>query len=270
LAAYTSIRGEPPASTTGISQTGHPDLSTVSANGFIVFDLGSGQILLEKNGNTKFKIASLTKLMTGLVAYQNINLNQSLTIGQNDRLNIAPDLGLIPGDNILASDLFNAMLIGSCNDAALALGNRIAAITGTDFVVLMNREAQSLGMTNSHFSNPMGFDSVNNYSTAEDLKLLVSRAEQLSAYTNLGRRESYAFSGSQGKKYFAVATNRLIKSHPELDAIKTGYTTLAGGAMASKLQVNGHGVVILVLDSQNRENDTLKLEQDVLNNFNWE
>jgi serine-type D-Ala-D-Ala carboxypeptidase (penicillin-binding protein 5/6) len=162
------------------------------------------------------------------------------------------------------------MLIGSCNDAALALANYASHASGSDFVDLMNKQAQILRMQNSKFSNPMGFDSDGNYSTAGDLKLLISAIEQLSAFTDLGRRGSYSFSGSLNKTYYTRSTNSLIKNHSDIQAIKTGFTNEAHGAMATKFDIGSHQIVILVLDSQNRESDTLKLKAAVTESFNWD
>jgi D-alanyl-D-alanine carboxypeptidase (penicillin-binding protein 5/6) len=134
----------------------------------------------------------------------------------------------------------------------------------------MNDTAKEIGMNNSNFSNPMGFDSRNNYSTAEDLKILITETEKLAIFNNLGRRTSYSFSGSNQKTYTAYATNKLIKNHPDIQAIKTGFTESAGGAMATKITLGSRDIAILVLNSQNREGDTLKIKQQLENSFNWQ
>jgi D-alanyl-D-alanine carboxypeptidase (penicillin-binding protein 5/6) len=263
------VRGADQSAAKTISQINNPDLSAVSAQSFLVFDLNSGQELLQKNPEQKLAIASLTKLMTALTAYNNLNLNQIFKISNQDTLDIAPDLGLIPGDEVKALDIFNSMLIGSCNDAALAMADFAFQSSGQSFVALMNSQAKLLGMSNSSFSNPMGFDSSENYSTAEDLKLLITATQQLSVFTDLGRRTGYEFAGADGKNYSTVATNTLIKDHPDIEAIKTGFTNEANGAMATKIAVGGHQIVILVLDSQNRESDTLKLKAALEADFSW-
>src|SRR6185295_4692651 len=114
-----------------------------------------GQTLVEKNADQKVNIASLTKLLTGLVAYEMTDLNKSFIISRKDVLDIAPSLGLKPGDSVKALDVFNAMLVGSTNDAALALADFTNRETEENFILLMNSKAESLGMTSSNFSNPM-------------------------------------------------------------------------------------------------------------------
>jgi D-alanyl-D-alanine carboxypeptidase len=273
LGASTStadfIRGNSQETAKVISQTNSPDLTAVGAQSFLVFDLNSGQELLEKNPDQKLAIASLTKLMTALTAYDNSSLNRTFKISDGDTLHVKPYLGLLLGDEVTALDIFNSMLIGSCNDAAKALAEFISLSSGNNFIELMNRQAKSLGMLNSNFSNPMGFDSSNNYSTAEDLKLLITATQQLSAFTDLGRRIDYTFTGTKGKTYFTVATNNLIKNYPDIQAVKTGFTDEANGAMATKVTISGQQIIILVLDSQNREEDTLKLKAAITSDFDW-
>lgn len=253
-----------------ISQINFPDLSAVNAQSYLVFDLASGQTLLEKNSGQKFAIASLTKLMTALVAYNNTDLNQDFVISDKDILNVKPDLGLIPGDSVQALDIFNAMLIGSCNDAAKALANYTARVSASDFVDLMNQKAADLGMQNTSYQNPMGFDNSGNYSTAEDLKILITKEQKLSVFTDLGRRTGYEFLGDLGKTYYASATNKLLQKYPDIQAIKTGWTNEASGAMATKVDIGGREAVIVVLDSSNRESDTLKLKSAIESSFNWQ
>ena len=112
------------------------------------------------------------------------------------------------------------------------------------------------------------FDSLYNYSTAQDLKTLIMTTQKLSVFADLGRRTEYDFTGVSDKTYTTTSTNVLLKNHSDIQAIKTGYTDGAKGAMATKINVHGHDVVILVLDSQNRESDTLKLKSLLEESFN--
>ena len=245
----------------------NPDTAGVKAKSFLVFDLKSGQQLLEKNSNQKFSIASLTKLLTGLVAYQNVDLSHEIILTSKDNLKVKPTLSFVSGDLVKASDVFNSMIIGSCNDAALTLANFVNETTGQNFVDLMNRQAQTLGMVDSHFANPMGFDSAGNFSTAQDMKKLITATQSLAVFKNLGRRTNYQFTSASGNYYSTAATNTLIKSHEDIQAIKTGYTGEAGGAMATKIKIGEREIVVLVLNSTNREEDTLRLREILLQNI---
>ena len=263
----TSIRGAFAPGKLSMAQIKEPDLSSISAKSFLVFDLTTGQDLLKKNAEQKVNIASLTKLLTGLVAYEKTDLNKSFTISPKDVLDVKPSLGLKSGDTVKALDVFNAMLVGSTNDAALALADFTNRETEENFILLMNSKAESLGMKDSNFSNPMGFDSQYNYSTAEDLKKLIIETEKLAAFTNLGRRTSYQFISDDGKAYSVEATNKLLTTHREIEAIKTGSTPGAGGAMVTKFKMGDTAIVLIVLGSKDREGDTLKLKSEIEASF---
>ncbi len=271
LGVSTQIRGEPEeVGDLLVEKISEPNVEEVNAKSFLVFDLAGGQVLLAKNSKIRLGIASLTKLMTALVAYEHGDLNKSFIVEGKDTSNINPVLDLAAGDEVLALDIFNAMLVGSSNDAALALSNFVATSTGQNFVDLMNAEAKTLGMNSSHFSNALGFDSYYNYSTAEDLKILISKTQKLAAFSNLGRRNSYEFLGKFRLRYFAPATNKLIQANSDMSAIKTGYTAGSLGAMATKLQVGNRDIVILVLGSKDREGDTLKLKDAISKSFKFQ
>jgi len=269
LGVFTDLRGplQNNDNTENFQQTGTPDYSNIRAKSFLVYDLATGQILAQKEADKVLPIASLTKLLTAYVVYENLDLNSPITISSNDTLNVQPSLNLQTGDKILALDLFNAMLIGSGNDAALALANHTTETKKENFLDLMNSYAESLGMASSKFSNPLGFDSKDNYSTANDIKIIVTKTQNLSSFVSLGKKKLYEFASSSGNTYQIKATNALISKYQDLEAIKTGYTELALGSMITKLNFLGQKIVIIVLDSADRENDTLNLRKAVIDNF---
>ncbi len=267
LGARIDVRGEIPQKS--IEEPVFPVISKkllegVKAKSFIVFDLGSGQTLAEKDITQKLPIASLTKLMTAYVAYFNMDLSKYATVTPKSLWTVSPRLGIISNDALKIEDLFNSMLIGSANDAGFALAQIYEKANKSNFVEKMNTEAESLGMVNSSFSNPVGFDSDNNFSTAEDLKVLIGNVFKLPAFKNLSRRTSYEFESGEGKFYKIPATNKLIQKYPDVLAIKTGYTKNALGSMASVVEYNGRETVIIVLDTVQRETDTLLIRRALL------
>lgn len=246
------------------------DLTAIQARSFLVFDSSVGQTLAEKNSNQPVAIASLTKLMTALVAYNNISsFQQTITVEHNDLFNIDPVLGLKEGDEIAVSDLFYSMLIGSANDAALALANHTEQATGKNFVDLMNQQAKDLEMNDTHFSNPLGFDSEANFSTAADLAKLIKKVRNFQAFNLSGKEQSYTFTSNSGFHYAVKATNKLTASYRDLYAIKTGFTNQAQGAMVTEVRDDNFAFTIIILDSPNRENDTLTLRSQILKNYSW-
>jgi len=245
-------------------------MSNVKAKSFLVYDVASGATLAQFNEAFPLPIASLTKLMTAYVVYQNSSLSTDVvTISQKDKVEITPVLGLLENDHIKSIDLFNSMLIGSANDAAQTLANYVGQELNLPFVELMNQEAVRLGMKDSHFSNPIGFDSETNYSTAADLQKLVNVVERYRTFALVGRERSYDFISDDGNKYYIKATNKLLGGDPEISAIKTGYTDEAQGAMITQINHLGHKFIIIVLGSSDREGDTLHLKRAILESYAW-
>jgi D-alanyl-D-alanine carboxypeptidase len=246
------------------------NLEGLRAKSFLVYDIDSNSQLSGQNETFALPIASLTKLMTGYVVYQHLTLSlETITVAANDPLDISPVLGVQVGDHIKAIDLFDSMLIGSANDAAQTLGNYVGRKLNLPFKDLMNQEAVALGMEDSHFSNPVGFDSETNYSTAADLKLLVNAVQQYQAFALVGRERSYSFTSADGNKYYVKATNKLLAGDPEISAIKTGFTDEAQGAMITEINHDGHKFIIIVLGSADREGDTVRLKQAIINSYRW-
>lgn len=245
------------------------DDSSILADSVIVYDEKSKKTLFEKNPNQAQGIASLTKLLTALVVYDILDLNEPLTVSSGDQLAVTPNLSLKIGDSIKTLDLFNAMLIGSCNDAALMLANHASGKAGIPFEILMNKKAQSLGMASSHFSNPMGFDSTGNFSTANDVKLLVEETQKYGVFSFEGREKSYTFTSDQGTNYKTISSNKLISLDAEIANIKTGFTNQSRGSMITRITHAGHSIVVIVIGSPNREADTTRLKDEIFTNFEW-
>ena len=268
LGATSPLRGEADSvENQNWFKKGELDATGITAKSFLAYDLENGSVLEQKAPLAKLPIASLTKLMTALVVYENLDFSQSLMVSSQDQIKIQPILGLKPGDQVKIQDLFNAMLVGSCNDAAKTLSNYTAKITGKNFVSLMNERAKNLGMVNSHFSNPLGFDSQYNYSTVSDLKLLVDYTQNLAAFVNLGKMPGYSFASASGNIYKTTATNKLLSEHADIEAVKTGFTENAGGSIISKLTLEGRKVIIIVVGSKDREADTLSLKRQIALHF---
>lgn len=246
------------------------DESKISAFSYFVMDLNSEEIILKKDADKKHSIASLTKLLTALLVYENLNFESTATVINKDTINATPVLNLIPGDQIKISDLFNAMLIGSCNDAALMLGRILQEKTQTPIAKLMNDKAKELGMDNSQFSNPLGFDSAYNYSTASDLWRVVKITANLPAFIELEHKTSYGFISDNGNSYRARATNKLITKYPDISAIKTGFTGEAQGTMIVKIENNKNPYIIIILGSQSRESDIVNLKDQISQSFSWQ
>ena len=227
------------------------------AKSVLVYDPNSGTELYAKNADQQLPIASLTKLMTAIVVMQSPGFDKPIKITRADQLNVAPVLHLLAGDLVRPEDLVKSMLVGSANDAALALANHFP--NQKDFIAAMNAEAANLGMTQTHFTTPIGFDTPGNYSSAADLKILVNYALTELPYMQIWQNKNYYFVSMAAKEYYIANSNSLVYDHPDIFSIKTGNTLAALGSMIvlAKDSPSGRQVISLILDSNKREADTL-------------
>ena len=138
----------------------------------IIVDFDSGKILYEKNSNKKMQIASITKLMTAIIALEEGNLDEVITISEKAALTEGSKVWLLSGEKITLRNLLYAVMIHSGNDAAYAIAEHLGEGDTKIFVDKMNQKALDLGLLSTHYDNPIGFDSKQNYSTAYDLSLL--------------------------------------------------------------------------------------------------
>lgn len=262
-------RGEEADNTEAVKQTNYSVVPDVKAKSFLVYDPAIETILYQKNIDEQVAIASLTKLMTAIVASEDPGFKEAITVTQEDVLRVSPYLSLVPGDKVGPEDLVKAMLLGSANDAALTLANHFP--NKTDFVSKMNAKAKELQMTKTHFSNPVGFDSEANYSTAKDLRKLVSYAIKILPYDQIWNQQaSYSFESLLGKIYKIRNSNDLVFEYKNIKSIKTGYTAKAQGNMIVEAENDkGNKVIAIVLGTPDRNDSTLEVIKYVFDNFSW-
>lgn len=240
------------------------DLPEVKASSFEVTNLTSKTVLVSRRPDSALLVASLTKLMTTWIVVNFGDLEDQYQIATGDSKSFSPSLGLVTGDTVQVSDLLNSMLIGSANDAALALSHYVEKKQSKSFLELMNSEAKNLSLNDTRFSNPNGFDSDTNYSSAHDIKTLATKLYERHIFDNTSRSSSYSFSGALQKTYHVNATNQLLVKYKDLYAIKTGFTNEAQGSMVTILKYNQNEYLLIVLGSPDREADTLKLRQLII------
>ncbi|OGZ26827.1 MAG: hypothetical protein A2365_01355 [Candidatus Nealsonbacteria bacterium RIFOXYB1_FULL_40_15] len=206
------------------------------------------KILLQKNSGEMMPIASLTKLMTALVAYESYNLEEE-TIISKEALAQDGDSGLNEGDSVSLKYLLNRMLIESSNDSAFALAE---AKGERAFVDLMNIYAVDLGLSRTYFVNSTGLDPrytslQKNFSTAEDLSVLSEHI--LKTYPGI-----FDITKEQDKN-----TNQLLLEYPGIIGGKTGWTPLAKGCLLVVFQKDGKEYVCIVLGAEDRFGEMRKI-----------
>lgn len=231
-----------------------------------VKDLGSGTVLYDKHSRKPLPVASLTKLMTALVAEEHLAPDDTVRITTTDLQVPEGKAGFVAGEELLVQDLLAAMLVASANDAAMALA-RASSGSATDFVAAMNQKAASLGMTETAFRNPVGLDEAGHFSTARDLGLLTEEFLRHPALVQMSGRKSQIITDTSGKySHDLITTNKLLEKDGVV-GLKTGYTTEAKGNLI--LLVEKPLVYSIVLGSDNREEESERVLSWIRENFTW-
>ncbi len=244
----------------------------LSAKSAVAYDLNSGTILYSKNLDDKLPIASLTKMMTAIVTVKHANLNDTVHIRKEDLTAIGSTVGLVDGEDIKVSELLKAMLIPSGNDAALVLADHVAG-SPEKFAELMNEEAKSLKLVATSFSNPVGWDSYDekeNFSNSLDLVKIVQEFlthDELKGIA--GTKEVSIYSVDKKYEHDLKTTNKLLLEDPKVEGLKTGFTSKALGNLVILYNNEGNYVLTIILDSQDREDDSRKLLDWVFTVYRW-
>ena len=227
-------------------------------------------ILYKKNINEPISPASITKLMTALILYENNELNDLVTISYPDMYNFEGKVAyLTKGNEISVEQLLEFLLVYSANDSAYATAIHVSNSVN-EFVKLMNTRAKKLNMLNTNFQNPDGLDQENHYTTINDLLLLseyILRNTKLIDITN--KSKFYYEQNGEVREY--ENTNLILKNG--FKGLKTGWTSKAGLTFIGYNQENNRNILTIVnksLVDNNKENhfeDTLFLYMETLSNF---
>lgn len=248
-----------------VGENSAPEILAKSA---VVIDYASGESLFEKEANLRHLPASLTKLLTALVALSNCLPEDFKTV--SDIRTEGSTMGLSLGDEVSVQTLLYGLLINSGNDAAYALSAACAPATA-DFVVQMNEEAKSLGMTASNFTNPAGLDDLSQYTNARDLARLAKAAVTNPIIAKIVSTKSIVVNDKSGiKTYYLNNINKLIGEVNGVEGIKTGQTEGASGNLITKTTRGGNSIITVVLGSDDRFEDTKALIEWTYGNYKWE
>ncbi len=246
-----------------------PILTAASA---VVFDMNSSTILFSKNLDQKLPIASLTKLMTALVVVENANLDDETTVRKEDLLGIGNTMGLVAQEKIKVLDLLKGMLIPSGNDAALSLASHIAG-SPEKFAGMMNVKAKELNLVATKFSNPAGWDlwaREENFSNALDLLKITQEFLKHKELSDIVKTKEIEVRSVDGKYVHKLkSTNQLLFDDSKVEGVKTGFTSKALGNLITLYNHNGAYVLSVVLNSQNREQDTQMILDWTMSVYRW-
>ena len=226
----------------------------------LVVNAQTGETLFQRKASSRRAIASATKLMTALLALEHAKPSDVFTAPRYNASPVESKINLREGERMRVDDLLKALLLESANDAAVTIAVNISGSRDA-FVRDMNRRARSLGLRNTHFANPIGLDDPGNYSSARDLATLARRLLRSRRFARVvDLPEATLRSGSHRRT--VRNRNRLVRSYPFVNGVKTGHTRSAGYVLVGSATGRGVQVVSVVLHDPSesaRDADSLAL-----------
>ena len=231
------------------SIAGYDRLASLSAEAWMLIDDSTGFVISQKNADKKLFIASITKMMTCLLALEVGNMTDTVCITDEDC--IVRDSWIKPGDSYLLGDLVFEMMMVSDNNAAYAVAKHIAGDTLT-FYDMMNLRAQYLGMDSTHFASTNGMPNNENYSSACDLVRLARYCMCDSIFAEMVGTAERDIPLLDGRHLPCYNTNLLLSTYDGCIGIKTGYTRQAAGCLASAATRDGTTLCLVLLGSRSR------------------
>jgi D-alanyl-D-alanine carboxypeptidase (penicillin-binding protein 5/6) len=220
----------------------------VDAAAAVLADLDSGRVLFDLNGNQRRPIASITKIMTALLAIEETVPTEIVTTSANAAagggLGIS-GLGLETGERIRVQELLYALMLQSANDAAVALAEHVSG-TVDDFVQRMNRRARNLGMGRTRFASPNGLDD-DGYSSARDLARLTRTAFEARGFASIVATRFHSVRSLDAEPRMVQNRNALLWLYPDATGVKTGFTTPAGFCIVAAAERDDRRLVVVVL-----------------------
>ncbi len=233
----------------------------LTADAAVLIDAETGQIYYAKNADKQRAPASLTKIMTAVLAIELGRTQDIVTISKRaENIYVGSQIDLKEGEKIYLGELIKAALICSANDSTVAIAEHVG-LTHDNFVKLMNEKALALGALNTNFVNTNGYSVPNHYSTAYDLAKITRYALQNAAFAKLVRTKETTIHWQDSEREKEVRnTNRLLKNdYPGVDGVKTGTTARAGNCLIASATRNNRQLIAVVLHSRSRYNDAAKL-----------
>jgi D-alanyl-D-alanine carboxypeptidase (penicillin-binding protein 5/6) len=224
----------------------------IAARAWVLTDIRSGEYLAGEAASARLPMASTTKIMVALVALEEANLEEEVTVSQEAAAFARPpysNVGLLPGDVLSVRELLMAAMISSGDDAAYALAESLGDGSVEDFVERMNGEAEALGLEDTSFQNPIGLDVRGQYSSAWDLAEITRLAMRYPEFREMVATD-YATITTQDREIPLANTNELLYIYPPATGVKTGTTPAAGPSLVASAAAENESYVSVVLDAR--------------------
>lgn len=243
-------------------------LPQLSARAAIIIDVPSASVLFAHEENTRLAPASTTKIMTALVAFEQFDLNEVVTV-RNTGKAVGQTTGLLPTEQITVENLLYALLVSSGNDAAVALAEHFPKGYNA-FVARMNQKAKELHLQDTHFTNVSGLDQPNHFTSVKDLSLLTKEALKNPVFSSIVDTKQKNIANIDGTIIHRLtSTNQLLGSVAGVKGVKTGWTEGAGECLVTSVSRDGRELIIVVLGSIDRFGETESLIAWTFANYTW-
>ncbi|MDQ0976101.1 D-alanyl-D-alanine carboxypeptidase (penicillin-binding protein 5/6) [Neobacillus niacini] len=236
---------------------------SVSARGAVLMEQESGRVLFEKDAHTKRRIASITKIMTAILAIESGKMDEIVKVSEQATRAEGSSVYLKPGEKIKLEHLVYGLMLRSGNDTAVAIAEHVGgSLDG--FVYLMNQKAREIGMLNTHFSNPHGLDDhEDHYSTAYDMALLTRYAMQNETYQKIAGTKTYkAPNPTENWDRQWKNKNRLLTKYKYTTGGKTGYTKRAKRTLVSTATKGEMSLIAVTLNASDDWNDHIAMYEN--------
>lgn len=240
----------------------------MNAKSAILMEQSTGRILFEKDAFTKRRIASITKIMTAILAIESGKMNKYVTVSEKATYTEGSSVYLKPGEKIKLKDLVYGLMLRSGNDASIAIAEYVGgSVDG--FVYLMNQKAKEIGMLNTHFANPNGLDNQkDHYSTAYDMALLTRYAMGNKEYKTIaGTKEYRAPNPTENWDRIWKNKNRLLTKYKYCTGGKTGYTKLAKRTLVTTATKGDMNLIAVTINDSTDWNDHISMYENGFKNY---
>lgn len=251
------------------------DVINLKSQSGIIIEADTGKVLFEKDADTKRSPASMTKIMTMLLIVEelekgNILLKDEVAISERAASMGGSQIYLEKGSTATVEELLTTIAVGSANDSAVAMAEKIGG-TVENFVVLMNKRAKQLGANNTTFKNPHGLDEEGHETTARDMALIAKEVVKHDNIIKLSSTYETTITHKNGKSLWLVNTNSLIKFYNGLDGLKTGFTDKAGYCLTGTMKRNDMRLITVVMHAETKEDrntDTINMMEYAYSMYN--
>lgn len=233
----------------------------IQARSALVYDLTTETAIFTKNPNEKLPMASLTKIMTAIIALENKRSDDRYKVFKENLVG-ENSMGVTPGEVLSLEELLYGLMLPSGNDAAEVLASNYLHGGRVAFIQSMNNKAKSLGLTNTNFTNPSGLQGDGNQQTTASDLLVMTRysLQNFSLFRTVVSTFSYTIPYSdKHKEFYLENETNLLTSYPGVKGVKTGYTPEAGLCLVTYLDYGGHQIIGVLLGSENRRAEMKEL-----------